>query len=153
MSLGSAAFGKIACVAFELASSAKNDRDDQLPRMLARHLESRFERVSGPRKLLFPRIRWLRLRLSGRSFNICIKNLNNNLRVVMVGSLRTPSMIEILRGQRSITHLTEVSSICREIHAFLSSTPGVSAIRWFFKDLSRVTKAVATPDELTWGQA
>jgi hypothetical protein len=143
---GSAALGKIACVAFELASCAKNDGDAQLPRMLARHLESRFERVSGPKKLPFSRIWWLQLQLNRKlSFQITFKKLNKNLRLVMAGPLRSPGMIGILCGHRPTSHLTEVSSICREIHASLSSTPGVSAIRWYFKDL-RPAKAVATPD-------
>ena len=161
MSLGSAAFGKIACMAFELAPCVTNDDDAQLARMLARHLESRFERVSGPRKLLVPGIRWLRLRLyGGLSFHIVFQSPNvfksrdKNRRVVMVSPLRSPpSMIGVLRGHSPTSHLTEVSSICREIHAFFSSTPGVSAIRWYFKDLRRVTKAEKTPDELPWSQA
>jgi hypothetical protein len=60
----------------------------------------------------------------------------------------------IIRGKRATDHSAQVLSICREIQVFLTSTSGISAVRWYFKNLRHVMKkAVATPDELPWGQA
>jgi hypothetical protein len=44
----------------------------------------------------------------------------------------------------------EILLICREIHTVLTTTAGVTAIRWYFEGFHNQSVAATTPDQLPW---
>jgi hypothetical protein len=44
----------------------------------------------------------------------------------------------------------ELMFVSEHVHEFFISTPGITALRWFFNGWNRKTPAVRTPDELGW---
>jgi hypothetical protein len=47
----------------------------------------------------------------------------------------------------------ELPRLCGEIHEFLTTTPGISKIRWYFQGFGAYFGVAPTPDELPWGRA
>lgn len=142
--------GKLPRVCFGVAADVIKGSDDQLPRMLAQRLSSRFESSLASKTLFFPS--WsLQLRLETLSYTIAAKKsaYDQNEWVLIVGPSQIPSPLQIIRGQ-STGNSSELLHVSCEIHTVLDSIVGISAIRWYFEDSHGQTAAVATPEQLPW---
>jgi hypothetical protein len=155
--LASAGFGKIASVCFGATPGDAKSSGDLLLQSLLEQLRTRFETVSTPMKSWFSPLRFVRLHLE-ENLSLQLAFGRNRHKdgewVLLVGPLQRPSMRAFIRGQKVVQQSAEVLRICREVHAFLAVSSGISAIRWYFQTPRHVMKtAVATPDELPWDQA
>ena len=134
--------------AFKVEAEFLSDSDGQLPQKLSLHLNTRFKSAPAERMWLFPG--WsIDLQIGLDPFHVALKESKQwrDSWVLMVAPGGRRGFLALMRGANISP---ELSQICREIHAFLTNTSGISEVRWYFTG-SRI--AVATPEELPWGQA
>jgi hypothetical protein len=73
--------------------------------------------------------------------------------ILKIGPWRFWGLLKFVLGHNLTGFSPERMQLCREIHAMLTSTPGITAVRWYFEGVRSQSAAVATPDELPWGPA
>jgi hypothetical protein len=134
--------------AFNVTADTATGSDRQLPQMLSQDLNRRFK-SSPAEKLRFLPGWSVDLQLGRNTFYVAVKESKHRqdtwILMVTPGGMR--GFLALIRG-------TEISAdlllICREIHAFLINTSGISGVRWY---LTGSRTAVETPEELPWSQA
>jgi hypothetical protein len=91
----------------------------------------------------------------GSSFMVVLtrSNYEDDQWALLVGSLRVRGLLDFLRGRNPIGVSPEWIQVCRDIHTMLTSSPGITDVRWYFEGFRSQSAAVATPDELPWGEA
>lgn len=62
-------------------------------------------------------------------------------------------IVQVGPVNKPLGYSEEILLICREIHAVLTTTRGITAIRWYFEDFHNQSAAVTTPDQLPWTMA
>lgn len=70
---------------------------------------------------------------------------NENDWILIVNHARTSTLLDRLLNRNVVSDDADLMLLCREIHALLITTGGITAVRWYFKGQ---TAAVKTPDEL-----
>ena len=137
--------------AFEVEAGVVQESDRQLTEMLSQHLNRRFRSTPAERVWFFPG--WaVDVELGRKTATIAVRksDYGQDLWILMVGPGGPRGVLALLLGRRAIDMSTELLPICREIHVFLTSTSGISRVRWY---LTGSRTSVATPEELPWGQA
>jgi hypothetical protein len=139
--------------AFEVEADVISESDRQLTQMLSQHLNRRF-RSSPAGRVFGSRVWAMDVELGRKTVTIAVKRHKHapDLWILMVGPGGPRGVLALLRGRRAIDMSADLLPICREIHAFLTSTSGISQVRWYL-NLTGSRTAVATPEELPWGQA
>jgi hypothetical protein len=111
--------------------------------MLSQHLSTRFKTTAAKKVWFLP---WwnLDLRLGRETFFVGVKKskYSPDVWILMVAPGRPLGLLALMVRQRAVDELLQV---CREIHLFLTGTPGIVEARWYFRG-SRTS--VAAPDEL-----
>jgi len=139
-----------ACFRSEFPASTSSR--DEIAGILEKGLRGRFDSIEVSKKWFIAR--WIAvLRLGQKSFAVLFdkSRYEKDEWVLLVGPLDTPSLIDRVRGPPPGDDAPELISICREIHNALTAANSVSAIRWYFEGFSSQSAAVATPDDLPWG--
>lgn len=136
---------------FKVVAASLAD-DDELRRMFAHRLGEQFEQVRlGTIPLVgFPSIR---LQVGQQPVTLLLKKSRhrNDEWVLLLGPSQAPrwmDVIRVIRGQR--LYSPELAAACRGVHAVLTTTPVITAVRWYFQGSPAQSRAVATPDELPW---
>lgn len=137
---------------FRVAADVLKEPDCRFPQILSQYLGTRFG--SGPVE---------RLPLAGTStvnievgpasrFMIGVKKRNkfpqDDLWLLLVAPMRMRSVVALMRRRRTTDDATLID-VCHELHVFLTSTLGISEVRWYYRNLRT---AVGTPEELPRGQ-
>lgn len=139
-----------ACFKVEGASIGRTD--DELPRMLTNHLQTRFA-SARVKKMPFFGSWTVELQVGPESsFTIMLNRskYGNDEWVLLLDPLQSRGLLDILRGHKPTGSSSGLMQACRDIHAYLTATPGITAVRWYFEGFRSQTAAVATPDELPW---
>jgi hypothetical protein len=136
--------------AFDVRADLVRDSDSQLPRMLWEHINRL--RVCAPVDKNWFLPGWsLDVRQGQQIITIAVTRSeygpNSWILLVVLGGPR--GVLARVRGRRAMDMPAELLPVCREVHAFLTSTSGISAVRWY---LTGDETSVATPDELPWRQ-
>jgi hypothetical protein len=129
--------------------------DDELPRMLTKHLQRRFDSAEIKKAPLVasPSIQIQAGKQEFFTVMLGRSKYEKDEWVLLVGPAEISGLSNLI-GRRKPTECSpELIQICQEIHAFLTATPGISATRWYFEGFRSQSAAVATPDELPWTQA
>ena len=94
------------------------------------------------------------LQLERRSYAAVLgpSQYGNDEWILLVEPPDAPGLLDRVRGVESTVSQEGLNRVCREIHAVLTTTQDISAVRWYFEGFHTQTAAVATPDELPWGQ-
>jgi len=119
---------------------------EELSRLLAARLEDRIGSVQ--KKWAWFLHPWAaELRIGYRSFTVALTKSNHvqGEWIILIGSNDVP--FRWMRGHKMAEYVPQLKSICREIHALLTETAGITDVRWYFMGS---TAAVANPDELSW---
>ena len=138
-----------ACFKVESASMAIADND--FPQALANQLQPRFSSVRV-KKTPFKTSWAVVLQLERQSYAAVLgpSKHGNDEWILLLGP---PDASDRIRGDESTVSQEGLIRISREVHAVLTTIRGISAVRWYFEGPRTQTAAVATPDELPWGQA
>jgi hypothetical protein len=138
-----------ACFKVESTSIAMAGKD--FPQALANQLQPRFASVQMV-KTPFKTSWSLVLQLERQSYMAVLgpSKYGNDEWLLLVGPPDAPRLLDQIRGDESAVSQEELIRICREVHAVLTTSRGISAVRWYFEGLHTQTAAVATPDELPW---
>lgn len=119
--------------------------------MLAHPLKGRFAAVQVTKIPLTTS--WaVALQVAQRSFAAVLgkSKYGNDEWILLIEPPDAPRFLDRIRGHKSVVGSPELIQTCREIHAVLTTTQGISAVRWYFEGPRNQTAAVATPDELPW---
>jgi hypothetical protein len=130
-----------------------SDSIPPIPQMMAQHLKNRFEEATVSITPLRRMVALLRRAWfvavptgPGRAFFVLLvsrKKWDTNEWVIQCEPplyLRKPP-----------DAFVELPGLCREVHAFLTTTPGISQVRWYFQGFGRWFGVAPNPDELPWG--
>jgi hypothetical protein len=146
-----AIFRKIPQACFRVGTDLVGKSDSQLPQLLSQYLGIRFK-STAPVKQPFGGPWIIRVQVApNTTFMIGLSRGQRErdmwLLQITPGRVEgdTGGLLAYLRGRIPKEDSQGLLPACREIQLFLTSTPDISAVRWFFKG-SR--KAVHTPDEL-----
>ena len=148
-------FRRIPHACFKFGTELVEKSESQLPQLLSQYLGTRF-RSTAPVKQPFAGPWIIKVQLApDATFMIAISRMKRS-RDMWVLQI-TPGRIEgtggrlaLLRGRIPTEDSRELLPACREIQVFLTSTSGISAVRWFFQGFRT---GVRTPDELLSGRA
>jgi hypothetical protein len=138
-----------ACFKAELPTSG--GAEDQVPRVLERHLHTRFESVRVI-KAGFLALLAVELRTGPKTFLAVLgrSKYEDDEWILLVGPPKSPGLLDRLLGRKPDSEVPELIQTCRGIHTMLTTISGVTAVRWYFEGRDTPSVAVATPDELTW---
>jgi hypothetical protein len=76
---------------------------------------------------------------------------DNSFTVILGRSQWDPDeWLALIAPNNVSSDISYLKSICREIHAFLTQTTGISDIRWYFQRGQHQSNTVGAPDELPW---
>ena len=149
-------FRKVPLACFKVGTELVAKPESQLAQLLSQYLGTRF-RSTAPIKQPFGGPWIIKVQVApDTTFMIALSRVRRErdmwLLQITPGRIEgdTGGLLAYLRGRIPTEDSRELLPACREIQVFLTSTPGISAVRWFFKG-SR--KAVRTPDELLSDQA
>jgi hypothetical protein len=122
---------------------------------LAHKLADRLREKAGPVGIKkWPLATWaLKLEVGGKPFTAGLSKAKKreNEWILMVGpSDAGPSLLEFLGWQRAGAPSQELMQACREVHAVLTGSSDISAVRWYFIRPNNKPTAVLSPDELPW---
>jgi hypothetical protein len=70
--------------------------------------------------------------------------------LLAVAPLGQPGLLARAFGRKPRDFSAELQSICTEVHALLTSTPGLTDIHWFFAGPPGAVPSVAKPEQLSW---
>jgi hypothetical protein len=112
--------------------------------MLVGHLGARFASAGVKRMMPFFCFRAIKVQVAqGSEFWVMLKRSQyeneNDQWILFIGPVRNL--------------YPELRQVCREIHAMLTSTPGITDVFWYFEGSRSQSEAVVTPDELPWGHS
>ena len=144
---------------FKTEGGTSREAQERFIQILAQHLRARLDgfRVVIKHKWFVPA--WMcEVQVGGKSFALRVfkSEYADDEMILLVGPLSppdTPGLLGRLRGRtpKPYTYLDELRGICREIHALLSTTTGISRVRWYFESReNQAATGFATPDELPW---
>lgn len=122
---------------------------NELRRLLETHLGARVGLVQ--RRWAWFLHPWVAdLQAGDRSFTLVLTRNKNEQDewIILVGSNEVPFRWMI--GHKAPEYVLQLKLVCREIHALLATTPGITRVRWYFQGSGYPSDAVATPDELSW---
>jgi hypothetical protein len=143
--------GETPRAAFGTSEKLRGGPDREIPRMLSQYLSVRFA-TSQPKRIMFFRPWSITVDSEPNSIEIAIgrsKFIENGWRLLAMRT-RLPYILSRSKPPRYDRALLEV---CREIHFFLAQTPGIVDVRWYFQGSEFQTRAVRTPDELSWHES
>ena len=137
------------CFKVELAPNGS--ADDEVPRLLERHLRARFDSVRVI-KTGFLAALAVELRAGAKTFSAVLgrSKYEDGEWILIVGPLKAPGWMDRLVGRKPISEVPELMLTCREIHGMLTAISGITAVRWYFEGRNTQSAAVATADELPW---
>lgn len=148
-------YSKTPHACFTVDSASIGRTDDELPRMLTNYLQARFASAQVKKMPLFGS--WaVELQVGPESsFSVMLNRskYGHDDWVLLIGALQSAGLSGASRGRTPTASSSELVRVCRDIHAYLAATPGISAVRWYFEGFRSQTAAVATPDELPWAEA
>lgn len=123
----------------------------ELSRVLESRLSSRFGSVRAV-KIWFSAFWAVALQAEEKSFAVALdrNKYAEDEWVLLAAPLDTPALLDRLRKRKPLADPPELRLICNEIHAAITATPGVSAVRWYFEGFNSQGAAVLTPNELSW---
>ena len=125
--------------------------DDELRRLVTRHLQGKFPAIRlGKIPLLG--VPTIRAQAGQRWFSVLLKRskYDRNEWILLFGPSEMPKLWDLIRGNRPADITPWLIQICREIHESLIGNSGIADVRWYFEDSRGQSKAVATPEELPW---
>ncbi len=139
---------------FKVESPSIAMADDDFPQAFANQLQPRFS-TAWVKKIPFKTSWAVMLQLERESYAAVLgpSKYGNDEWILLVGPPDAPGLSDRIRGDESTVSQEGLIRVCREVHAVLTTTRGISAVRWYFEGFDTLTAAVATPDELPWGQA
>jgi Ca-activated chloride channel family protein len=141
-------YGRTPHVCFKAEGASAPVSGDELAKILEAGLHARFGPIRIKRRWFIAQ--WIAvLRVGEASFSVHLGSSKDKDHewVLLAGPLDRDN------GQRSRNFASELTLICREIHAALTAVPGISDVRWYFEGLQSQRHAVATPDELPWSKS
>ena len=134
---------------FKVAPDSKMNDGDELLSVLERDLSARFDSVRVIKRRFFLRVRTISLQAGEKSFLVSfIRNRFDNNEWVLGVDQVYESLVRCFMDRKLNAQSSELRMISHDIHVLLASTPGFSAIRWYFEGRRTQRSAVATPDEL-----
>ncbi len=138
-------------VCFKVELPSNGNIDDEVPRLLERHVRTRF----GSARVIktgFLAPLAVELPAGEKTFSAVLgrSKYEDDEWILIVGPLEGPGLLDRLRGRRPISEVPELMRTCREIHQMLAAISGITAVRWYFEGRDTQSEAVATPDELPW---
>jgi hypothetical protein len=138
-------YSKTPHVCFKAEFPTAAAANDELPQLLKRQLDTRFDSVRVIKaRLLAP---WaVVLQAGGNSYSAVLgrSKYATDEWILIISPPDGP------RSPGSGSDAAELVVSCRKIHDLLTATPNVSAVRWYFEGFRNQTAALATPEELPW---
>lgn len=134
------------CAAFSVPPEVIADADRQLTERLSQHLSTPFRPTPAQKHWSFPH--WaLDVTAGADKFIVSIHKSKARKGVWFLRiSPGAPRVVLALLRQQTAEHVfAELFTLCREIHALLAATPGVSGLYWGF---SKTRPSFWTPDQL-----
>jgi hypothetical protein len=138
-------------VCFKVELPPNGSADNEVPRLLERHLRTRFDSVRAIKPgFLAPLAVELRAGAKTCSAVLGRSKYEDGEWILIVGPLRSPGLLDRLLGRKPFSEVPHLMLTCREIHEMLTVISGITAVRWYFVGRNTQSAAVATADELPW---
>jgi hypothetical protein len=130
--------------------------EDELQRLLADDLALRFPSARALRASFLP-VRFISVQVGqwpDFDFGVGLRRskYGDDEWVLMIGPWQFRDLLGLLLGHNMTGFSPELMQVCRSIHTMLTSAPGITNVRWYFKGARSQSSAVWTPDELPWDQ-
>ena len=138
-------------VCFKVELPLRGSTDDEVPRLLERHLHTRFDSARVIKTGFLAPLA-VELRAGTKTFSAVLgrSKYEDGEWVLIVGPLKSPGLLDRLFGRKPVSEVPELILTCREIHQMLTAISGITAVRWYFVGRNTQSAAVATADELPW---
>jgi hypothetical protein len=120
--------------------------------MFERHLSQHFGQIRSIQRLVLP-VSVLLLKLPGGDFTVTIRRVLRKRFAewrIGVDPLAYPGLWKKLPKEEERKYAKDLLLISTEIHALLTSVPGITRVRWFFEGWNLRRPGVRTPAELPW---
>lgn len=125
----------------------------KLADMFARRLSEQFGPIQVLRRVIYP-VAFLAFKVSGVDYSVGITRRHRGPRkgewYVLIDPLDSASGVTNPTVDEQRTYARDLRRISDEIHAVLSTAPGVTRLRWFFEGWDVKKPGVQTPPELPW---
>ncbi|MFL6604742.1 MAG: hypothetical protein ACJ8R9_25875 [Steroidobacteraceae bacterium] len=138
-------------VCFKVDLAPNGSADDEVPRLLERHLRTRFDSVRVIKTGFLAPLA-VELRAAAKTFSAVLgrNKYEGDEWILIVGPLEGPGLLDRLLGRKPISEVPDLMLTCREIHGMLTAISSITAVRWYFEGRNTQSAAVATADELPW---
>lgn len=126
----------------------------KLADMFARRLSGQFGPIQVIRRVIYP-VAFLAFKVAGVDYSIGItrkrhRGPRKGEWYVLIDPLDAASGVTNPTIDEQSTYARDLRLISNEIHAVLSTAPGVTRLRWFFEGWDVKKPGVQTPPELPW---
>ncbi len=126
----------------------------KLADMFARRLSERFGPIRVVRRVIYP-VAFLAFKVGGVDYSVGItrrrhRGPRKGEWYVLIDPLDAASGVTNPTIDEQRTYARDLRLVSDEIHAVLSTAPGVARLRWFFEGWDVEKPGVATPPELPW---
>ncbi len=120
----------------------------------ARRLSEPFGPIQVIRRVIYP-VAFLALKIGGIDYSVGItrrrhRGSRKGEWYVLIDPLDAASGVKNPTADEQRTYARDLRLISDEIHAVLSTAPGVTRLRWFFEGWDVKKPGVQTPSELSW---
>jgi hypothetical protein len=120
-------------------------------KMLQQHLAKRFGAIHAFRRFVVP-VSLLTFKINGNALVVALKawkKFGQDEWYASVDPLEYPKPVNLPEeGERK--YAKDLMLVSEEIHALLSTTTGVTRLRWFFAGWDAKRPGVGTPAKLPW---
>jgi hypothetical protein len=131
------------------AAGLSTKAEIELPRLLGLHFHGRFKSFWMMKWLSVPWAGSIQSEQYSHVVVLAKSKFKNNDWILIVSHARTSTLLDRVLKRKAVLDVDDIMLLCREIHALLISTGGITSVRWYLKGQ---TTAVSTPDELTRSQ-
>jgi hypothetical protein len=126
----------------------------KLADMFARRLSEQFGPIQVIRRVIYP-VAFLVFKVGGVDYSVGITRRRHRRPrkgewYVLIDPLDAASAVTNPTIDEQRTYARDLRLIIDEIHAVLSTAPGVTRLRWFFEGWDVKKPGVQTPQELSW---